>query len=330
MSEYNEYGFIWQCPFETFHEKESFIPKLKEVFDKSILELIETNNMNSDEISMISDHKLLRLSIIVVRTATSQETYLDFQKDFLSIGMEPKDQHYYRKCMGKFYFNMDNEEIEEDKKLSKLKSIITTTVFPAKIMENFFMMLNDAVQNSEVGEINFDDFSYNVLFFTEKLKYLINYVRADNENAQMNNDIISAGTDQYILLLTELENSNKEYIYNEIQFIYNELNFIFMKFEKLNNNLLKRLYKIMSYKFESSNNIYEEFFANNRKFSRLSNTDIYSKVLSTNYWDGYLLIIDIIHRDYNGNSIKYSSYDTIYKDIIELKNEEELSSFYIF
>ena len=304
LLEIEEHGFIWQCPYELFNDEERFLNKLREEFDKPYLEIKPQENNEK-----YKDYKLLRLSTMPIRNLTHPDSYNQFKMAFLSLGKEPEDYHYYRKCSGKFYFNLTDSEIEQDKKYCKLKGELANLIFNNSLIEK--------VENLLINKDNYkreDEFSI-ILNMSETIKFNIDTLVKIN-NFDFNNPI-----KEYLLQYTQNfldggKDMGFKYFNTRVKKLRDEVNYhLVKKDDEINEDLLKDMFKLVSYKFKDNYEIVKNFIGNKTKMDSIKECKIYDEIIKNNRWYGYLILLDMIHRRVNKEKINYASYEKLYGKI---------------
>lgn len=131
-----QHGFIWQCPFETFVSEHDFKQLLDKTFNKS---LPETENVNINEpevVAELAELQLYRLSVLPCVDLNQQDTYEAFRTEFIkNIRDTDTNTHFYfKKCNGKFFYNLDQEII---------KGMEHMAITERKIADNFMIILDE-------------------------------------------------------------------------------------------------------------------------------------------------------------------------------------------
>ena len=131
-----QHGFIWQCPLETFVSEDDFNQLLDKTFNKS---LPETENVQIEDPVMaaeLSEYQLYRLSVLPCVDLNQPETYEAFRVEFIkNIRDSDTDTHFYfKKCNGKFFYNLNQEFIQEIEHMA---------ITERKITDNFMIILDE-------------------------------------------------------------------------------------------------------------------------------------------------------------------------------------------
>ena len=130
-----QHGFIWQCPLETFISEDDFKQLLDKTFNKS---LPETENVQIEDPVMaaeLAELQLYRLSVLPCVDLNQPETYEAFRTEFIkNIRDTDTNTHFYfKRCNGKFFYNMDQEII---------KGMEHMAITERKIADNFMIILD--------------------------------------------------------------------------------------------------------------------------------------------------------------------------------------------